>query len=152
MAKDWFNITYFTLLLTSICHTIGLVVLWRVKSPAVNQRIIIINVALTELLFCINQLAYHASKNILDQPSITQVKVNQILRLIVYTANKLVMVHLTLDRFADIYLNLQYAIHFAKEKVIKMLVGIWTISAVYGVVLGVLMEVTTPANIISRCR
>ena len=149
--KPWFSITYFTLtLLAFICHIIGLVVLWRVKSPAVNQRIIIINLALTELLFCANQLAYYAEKKIFSPPSVSSVKVNQTLRSIVHTANKLVMIHLTLDRFADIYLNLKYALHFSRERVIKILSAIWIVSIVYGVTLGIIMEVFTPTSTYPR--
>ena len=140
----WFHITYFSsTLLIFICHVIGLIILWRVKSPAVNQRIIIINLAASEMLFCANQLVYYASKDIFDQPTITLVKVNQPLRFIVYTANKLVMIHLILDRFADIYLNIKYALYFTQEKVIKILASIWIMCVVYGVTLGVLMEVFT---------
>ena len=145
MAEAWYSISYFTLtLITFVCHSIGLVVLMRVKSAAVNQRIIIINLALTEILFCANQLAYYAAKNIFHRPSIPLVKVNQTVRPIFHTANKLVMIHLTLDRFADIYLSLKYALYFSRKQVIKILGAIWIASIAYGVILGIIMEVFTP--------
>ena len=147
MADASFAIPYFTLtLLTFVCHIIGLVVSLRVKSPtAMNQRIIAINLALTEILFCANQLAFYAGKNIVENPSIPLVKMNQTLQLIVHTANKLIMIHLTFDRFTDIYLHLKYALP-CLGRVIKILAAVWIISIVYGIVLGIIMEVMTPPD------
>ena len=130
--------------LTCIVHIIGLVVLIRVKSPNANQKFIVINLAFTEMLFCLNQVIHFAWKGLAETANFKRTKATMTLRLFFFTTNKVVMLCLILDRFFDILLNLKYALYFTKKKIVTVMVVAWTTCAIYSVTVGVLDSLRNP--------
>ena len=123
---------------------IGLIIFIRVQSSESNQKLIIINLAVTELLFCVTQIIYYGGKSIFERPSVLLVKVTMPLRLFAFTSNKLIMIHLIFDRFAEIFLNLKYILYFTKKRVIYTLLLIWIITFMYALTIGVLGHLQDP--------
>ena len=132
--------------LTCLVHIVGLLVLIRVKTPNANQKVIIINLAFTEMLFCLNRVINLAWKNIMGGRNVNRVKAIMTVRLFFFTANKAVMLYLILDRFLDIFLHLKYALYFTKKKIVVILAIAWTICAIYSISLGVVDSLLYPLN------
>ena len=116
----------------------------KVRSTARNQRLIIINLAISELLFCLNQMVYYGARKLMEKPSVLLVKINLPIKMFALTANEFIMLCLIFDRFADIYLHLKYAIYFTKRRTVYILSTIWVLSAIYGTALGVFGHILSP--------
>ena len=121
-------------LLASIFHLFGIILLCLINTEGSNQILLIANLAGTELLYSLDTSVYWIIKMIDGGGSEALVTANWILALSLLMANKLMMFHLILDRFADIYLHLRYPMIFTKTRVIKILCGLWAFSLVYGTI------------------
>ena len=146
--SNYFHGSYLLLItLTFALHVLGLLIFIRIRSSDSNQKLIIINLAVTELIFCINQIIYYGGKRMFQQPSVLLVKVTMPLRLFAFTTNKLIMIHLIFDRFAEIFLNLKYVLYFTKKRVMQTLFLIWLFSGMYAFILGIVGHMKTPHSI-----
>ena len=125
-------------LLASLFHLFGIILLYRMTIEKSNQTLLIINLAGTELLYCLYEFAYVLLKVVsVDKPP-ALVTIDWIVALSFLIANKLMMLYLILDRFAEIYFHMKYPLFFTKARVIKILSVLWVFSIVYGTVIAVL--------------
>ena len=139
MAQNAFDICQLSaVLLASSFHLFGIVLLYRMKRTEHNQTLLIINLSATELLYSCHQSLFTILK-ILDRNNHFAVTTTYwIIVLSSLTANKLMILYIILDRFADIHLHMKYPIFFTKARVIKIVCALWTISVVYGTTIAIL--------------
>ena len=136
-----FNIFYtIAALLTASFHVVGLCLMYFIDFKPAIQRIIIMNLALTELMCCLTQAGLYI-ENLVDAENWGRQPVLSTMYLVAmtfsFTSYKLVMLYLIMDRFSDIFLNLRYALYFDRKRVLKILSSLWICSACYGVIMGI---------------
>ena len=134
---------------TAILHLVGLFVLFRIKVPQFNQIKIMINLAFTELIFCLNVIVYFTVVKIVDKDWHT-LRHMKTLHLIVnnscVVANRLVMLYLVGDRFLDINLHMKYPIYFTKKRVMTVLFCCWVVGGSFGLIQGTLVALQHYSN------
>ena len=113
-------------------HLVGLLLLYRVKFQPVNQRIVIIHLAVTELCTNISQTIVYTllmtgrceRKSVCDY-------VDRFIYSFVAGTTKLIMIYITCDRLLEIVMHLRYPIYFTKERVKKIILFLWTFSGIF---------------------
>ena len=112
--------------LTAAFHMVGVAVLVRIRSK-LNQTLIIINLAVTEIIACLNFAALSIFEGI---PYLS-------LEVFSALAMRIFMLTLLADRFLEIYLNIMYPVNITRDRIYKLSFLIWTVSAGYGIALAV---------------
>ena len=127
--------------LASFLHFLGIIILAKVKSELPNQKIILVNLALSELMFCLSKAIF----NFLDLGDMvrewdgpTRLILQFCFLTISRMANRLMMLYLIADRFIAILLHMKYKIFFPKQRVIKITTLLWLISILHTTVFGIL--------------
>ena len=139
MAQNTLTIVYLSSAsLSSLFHLCGIMLLYRMTGTANNQKLLIINLSCSELLFSLELSTYTILKMLNSYKHPAFVIFDWIVILTSTTANKLLILYLILDRFADIYFHMKYSLFFTKARVIKILSVLWVFSIVYGTVIAVL--------------
>ena len=105
--------------LVAALHIVGLVLLHRAKAQMLNQRMILLNLSVAEMLFCLFEFFKYLNE--LFWSSWTCKFVIDAFNCIVFCAVRLSMFHFIVDRFLDIWLNLRYPLYFNK-KILKILI------------------------------
>ena len=140
-----FSVSYIILTtLTTVVHGIGILLLVKIKSNLPNQRIIVINLALSELLFCLLQALIYLLKiadrkwRHWDKPDqqIMSIYVLHMYSAMAFNmATRLFLIYIINDRFMSILLHMKYIIWFPKHQVLKIVIMIWLLALMYGTVL-----------------
>ena len=86
----------------------------------------------------LNRSIYNILKIVEKDKHVAIITIDLIIMLSSLLANKLVMFHLILDRFADIYLHMRYQLIFTRDRVVKIVSALWTFAFVYGTVTALL--------------
>ena len=113
---------------TAILHSIGIWILCSVKMALANQRLIILNLALAELLSCIERIIY-TSGSLADFRNTIWLRFGFFLHLFAAFITKFIMLLLTLDRFLEIYFHMKYAVYLTRKKLFYILITLWLLSA-----------------------
>ena len=140
-----FAICYiFLAFLTSLLHIIGIVLLVKVKSDLPNQRIILVSLAFSELLFC---LPYATLQTLAfentgwgkweNYPMALQI-INYSAIMTARIANRLMMIYFISDRYLAILLHMKYKIIFTKQRVVKLVALLWLICIIHTLIYGFL--------------
>ena len=124
-------------ILTAILHGSGIWLLYSVKIALVNQRLIILNLAMAELLSCIERIVYSCGR-LGKYRNIYWLRFGFFLYLFTALITKFIMFHLTLDRFLEIYLHMKYAVYLTKTRLVKILATLWILSASVSITLVVI--------------
>ena len=146
MDKYKQNINFIALIgfsLSFLFHLFGLAVLYKVKMPMANQKVITMNLAFAEMICSLFE-AIIAGKILLGRNDFL---LNFIALSTIY-AYKFAMLHLILDRFFDIYFHIRYSYYFTKRRMIAIYVFLWFTSAVFATVFAVLVKQKHQFNII----
>ena len=117
----------------ALLHLIGLVLLCIVKTSFVNQRMITIHLAVTEILNCLFQVSVCVNA-LVKSRMYEMYLVLQFFIIFCGTSSKIIMMYLTMDRLLDIALHLKYAIYFTKRVVMGILSTIWLLSFTLGII------------------
>ena len=111
--------------LVAIFHMVGFILLAQLKCH-LNQTSIIKNLALIEVIACLNIPILYIWK-VLRIPFMTLKVFNNL-------AMRLLMMVLLADRFLEIYLNITYPVIITRGRVFKLNSLIWIASSIYGIV------------------
>ena len=129
-------------LATGLLHVIGIILLFRIRNDFFNQITIMINLAVTETLYCINLSTVFICKIIMTEEkwdTMIHLKTFTLMfEMSTFTVNKLVVLYLILDRFLDIKLHMRYPLYFRRSTVISTLSLLWTFGAFYAFIQGAL--------------
>ena len=121
-----------------VFHIIGLTMLLLVKFEPVNQRLILINLACTEVCTGASQTVVFA---LLPSKCDASCKSADIFFYLFFAlANKFIMLHLICDRLFDIYLNIKYPIYFNRTKLKQIIKGLWFFSGMFSLTMVLSMK------------
>ena len=112
-------------LLTAVCHMAGLVFLVRLRSH-LNQTLIIVNLAVVEMVTCLNIPLISKLRGMLVPFMALKVSSNLAVRLF--------MLVLLADRYLAIHLNIKYPVIVTRGRIFKMSSLIWIVSCFYGLI------------------
>ena len=126
---------------TVITHIIGIVFLFQVKHT--NQISIMINLSLSELLYCMHLTVKCFVKLAVEKyvwkNLITLRAFFMVVDMFSMFGNKLLMIYLVTDRFLAIHFSVKYDTYFQKDTVLKILACIWFSCGLYGLFPAVLV-------------
>ena len=116
----------------TILHGTGIILLYKSRGELPNQRVITLNLATAEFLFCTSRVILHSV--ILAGVSHTvTLTVLYCSVYITFCATRFAILHIILDRFLDIWLNIKYPRYVNKANLIKIIIFLWFISTVIAV-------------------
>ena len=130
MMNHYISIAGFSV--SALIHMTGLNLLRRVRMHQNNQRLILINLALAELLSSVIQIAENMryvfeikGKQFNYTPGCY---VERFIAIFTNIATKLIMLELVVDRLLDVLLNVKYPLYFRKRQIMKILTCLWSVS------------------------
>ena len=117
-----------------ILHSVGFVLLYKAKEELLpNQRLITMNLAVTETLYCMGQVLFHT----LEVADLLPTVVNIILEFFLascFCAIRFAVLHIIVDRFLDIWLNIKYPIYVNKKKILIAIGMQWIFGFCFGLI------------------
>ena len=128
--------------LAAITHALGLLLVYKAKSEVPNQRIIIMNLALSEMLLCIWIVASYIIPLSMDLFSISDAifYVECFFQLFLYSNVRFVIMHIIIDRFLYIRLNIKYSVYMNTRNLAKIIIAYWFCSIIIGMVFTLLLR------------
>ena len=147
MALTWkvhFNIIALVALPALLLHVLGFCLLLHFKQKIGNQVYMMVNLAATEILFCLTIFAESLSYLLVIRLHVVNYSAMKIVfnylsdgfYIFATTANKMVMIYFVIDRFFEVYLHMRYTAVFSTKRVRYTLACIWISSATYGLTYG----------------
>ena len=122
-------------LLGAILHFSGLFLLCKSKNDHPNQKILIINLAVVEMLYCLSmvinisvRLSRHVNTKILEIIS------EEFLSTLFLLEIRLTMLHIIFDRFLEIFTNIKYSLYMNRKAILKIISMHWIISFVNAII------------------
>ena len=104
-------------------HTLGLVLLWRAKSALRNQKILTMNLAAAESIYCVVSVANLLGSHTFDSVFLTFSLFNAL-----FFAIRFAIFLIIIDRFLYVWLNIKY-FNFMKKKTLKVAIFLqWLLS------------------------
>ena len=109
-------------------HAVGTVLLYLSKGELPNQRLVTMNLAIAEMLFCLLVVIYHIvdSMRLLQTPAYIISMHYFILSL--FCSIRFAILHIIVDRFLNIWLHLKYPLYFNRKTLIKTIILEWILS------------------------
>ena len=141
MTQNSFYILHLsTAFVGSLFHLFGILLLSRVRILAGHQTLFIANLASTELIYLLNRSMYNILKIVDKDKHVAMITIDLIVMQSFSIANKLMMLHLILDRFPDIicYLHMRYQLIFTRTRMVKTISALRNFAFVYGIVTALL--------------
>ena len=113
----------------AILHSIGIILLYKSKGELPNQRLVTLNLAVSEMLYCWLSVIHYA---IVLQSSLTTSKYYQAIYVFFHTTLfatiRFTMFHIIIDRYFDIRLNLKYLVYLNKKILIRIIIFQWVLA------------------------
>ena len=130
--------------IVAIIHITGLTLLCKASCSLPNQRLLVQNLAATELLFCLTMLT--DSIVVLSETGDTAL-FDYFSGFFVTLCNielRLSILHIIIDRFIEIYMNIKYPLYVTRKRILALVVFHWSISAVSAMIDVILVAVDVP--------
>ena len=126
------KVCVFGYLVGGFLHLLGLVLLCKVRMSLQNQQVILTNIAIIEMLFGFLNGTLECVSQFFPQRLCRAFQlVHLCLVSFLLTIYHLVMLHLILDRFCDIWFHLRYPLMFTKQRLKVVLASLWLVSAIF---------------------
>ena len=117
----------------------------KAKNDLPNQRILTINLATAEMLFCwfrvVEWSAVIAGKN-----SDIFIILTMAFSVLTFTEIRLAMLHIIFDRFFEIFTNIKYPVYMTKPKMLMLIAIHWMISALCAMI-GFVLQISISRKI-----
>ena len=128
----------------AVLHICGLTMLCWVRFSPVNQRTILIHLAISELGNALTLTIIYLFlqfKGCNHNCYLTEI----FFATLFTVTNKMLIIYLICDRMLEVHLNIKYPLYFTENKVKKMIMGLWIVTAGYSltIVLFVKFDVST---------
>ncbi|XP_057298450.1 octopamine receptor beta-2R-like [Hydractinia symbiolongicarpus] len=106
-----------------ILHLFGIYLLWNHNADTTqNQKVLLLNLSVSELIVS-SLILFENVTTILKGYKMTEVV--HLLYLSFIFSHMLSMFALTIDRFAQVYLNVKYPLYWSKKKTVYLMAAIW---------------------------
>ena len=113
--------------LPTILHGVGIILLYKAKGVELpNQRIITLNLSIAEFFYCLSRVVQYTTL-------LAQVSTPLIYALlycfsgILLCAIRFAVLHIIIDRFLDIWLNIRYSVYITKKTLVKAIIFQWVL-------------------------
>ena len=117
----------------AIIHFFGLLLLCKSKSSLRNQRLLIKNLAVVEMLFCLSMVIFCYFQ--INKSSGMILKcLYAFFSALFFIEIRLTMLHIIFDRFLEIFTNIKYPLYMNHKKMMSLLAMHWFGSAVYAII------------------
>ena len=113
-----------------ILHVAGLILLTKVKPKPDNQRMILMNLAVVEILYAFSLIIYTTQRSTAESWQMTF----DFSWISIFAVFQLLMLYIVTDKTATIYLHMRYPVIFTRQKVRVILVLFWIFGASIGMV------------------
>ena len=120
-----------------VLHGLGLCILHQVKINLFNQKVLVINLAVAEFLLSLHQVVIYSVIMSGRWNAILE-SMDHFMIGLSYIMIRFIVLHIILDRFADIYLNLKYPLYMDNKRTKFIVTVEWTISAILATTLTIL--------------
>ena len=121
-------------------HFLGLYLLKVTKDILPNQRLLMVNLAITEMS-CSFWITIRYSVQLNQGEWNKGWKIVDLFVLCVfYVSLRFIMLHMVWDRFLKVHLNIKYAIYINSKKLLAVIVMLWVISATFALLFVILQE------------
>ena len=141
MAEKYFD--YCLLVLFGICiaaTTICLIILRYTKSKLINQKYLITNLLIEEILFCaIHSMLTYQNLNVIRLPQEFE-SIVLFVRIVIAFVYIATMHYISLDRLFEVYFHLSYPVRFTKKVILHVIIGIWLGGLLLALILQLLMR------------
>ena len=122
--------------LVTTFHALGFFLLYKTKGELPNQRIITMNLALVEMLYCLSQISFIVFDWTNAHFFIRGIIYGQVfLEVFIFCTIRLIILHLIIDRFLDVWLNLKYPVYINKKSLLITIAVLWFIGISLGLTL-----------------
>ena len=129
----------------TILHIVGVVLLYKAKRQLPNQRILTMALAIAEMLFCLRAII-HNTMWLVGLTSTWGYNLSYVfLKTLLMNATRFTMLHIIVDRFLDIWLNLKYPLYINQYKLKIIVICQW----IFGLLLAILSLLLVLFKIIS---
>ena len=118
-------------------HTFGFCLIYTTKSDLPNQRLITLDLSLTEMIISwkmVIKVVLLLTKNKLFIKESDAWYVDAFLDIALYTSIRLVVLHIIIDRFIDIKLNIKYPIYITEKRLKFIVLSMWIVSIISAVI------------------
>ena len=118
-------------LVVVLVHLVGFVLLYKTRSQLPNQRLLILNLALVEVLCgCYMLVIFSVVVSGIEwRTSFGQYAIT-FCETLLYTRIRFTVLHIILDRFLEIYMNMKYPIYMTRRVMVVVLTILWFLSVV----------------------
>ena len=114
---------------------LGIILLSKAKPPPENQRLILINLSIIEILY-----AFWYIPTLYNEPEQLAWKLtDDFLWVLIHTVFQLLILTIITDKFAGVYLNLKYQVVCTNQRIRCLLVSFWIFGATFASLI-ILME------------
>ena len=117
--------------LSTALHITGIILLYKSKGGLLNQRLLTLNLAIAEMSFCLLKVVRYTS--FLVEPSLATVYISILLCIdaILFCATRFAMLHITIDRFLDIWLNIKYPLYMSNKNLRLVMIFQWILAFIF---------------------
>ena len=125
-------------ILPGIFHTLGFYLVYKVKTCLKNQRLLILNLAFTEMTICwlrVACIAIWLSTN--GWPNEVD-SVYRFFDVFLFGVFRLIIFHISVDRFTYIHLNIKYSLYMTRKIVYRILVLVYITSSILSAAMTIL--------------
>ena len=121
--------------LLAVLHGVGIVLLHKSRGDLPNQRIITLNLAVAEFLYCMSRAIIYIIV-LIGVPTNLPYIMMQFLSVIFFLGIRFAIFHIIIDRFLNIWLNIKYPILIKTKTLIKAIIFQWILSISLSAALG----------------
>ena len=126
-------------------HSIGIILLYKAKRQPPNQRILTMALAVAEMLFCLRALI-HNTMWLVGLASTWEYHLVYIFfKTLLMGTTRFTILHIIIDRFLDIWLNLKYSLYINMTKLKIIIICQW----ILGLILAIMSLLLVLSNAIS---
>ena len=129
--------------LVAIVHLAGLILLNKSKNEIPNQRILLQNIALVEMLLCLGSVTMLAIWFSVDNRMIIQC-LDALFTNTFFIEMKMAVLHIIFDRFLEIFMNIKYPLYMTRKKMLRLLAMHWIFSFTSSIVSLILVAAEIP--------
>ena len=110
----------------TVLHGLGIVLLYKTKGDLPNQRVITLNLAVAEFLYCFSRIIIYTVTPAVLLTKSTNAALHCLAGVFLCVI-RFAILHVIIDRFLDIWLNLQYERYMNKNTLIKAIIIQWIV-------------------------
>ena len=121
--------------LPTVLHVVGIILLYKAKGGLPNERIITLNLAIAEMLFCVLNVIFCII--VLSDPLLTstQIMILFCISATFFFSTRFAVLHVIIDRFLDIWLNIKYPLYMINKKLRFAIVTQWILGFIFATII-----------------